>query len=458
MKKKISIIDKIIKHMVKSIDLSIIPYDDRSQQHLSNSNLPDWLPKHEFLMLIIAPAGSGKTTLLLNILLRIYKQYWHQIFLFSPTIHNDGKWEHLKKERKVLLPMMKGGLHESFLLDSKATKGGGGEHDKEEGLPDWLKKKEQSKSSNKKEQWTYMNPFEQQQKPLSKKAIFSKRHGPPVIHRKQHPPPVDNQKQMMNEEMNLELLKQKYLESEERRQTLQDQLQKPMTPLEMFLWQDLKKQLFKRPHEETMETSSKGSPSSSTSQLQKTSEKKKKKEQQVHENEMFEEYDEETLKTLMKKKDDIVKDTKTKQKDPHSLKWMNEVERSIFVFDDMVGSGLFSNKRDNAFKRLTVRRRHLFSSVIGVTQAYREIPKTTRTNANALIMFHIDNEEELSTIYEEFPMGLKWKQWMAMVDWATEEPYSFIMFNTQQSDPNLRIIKGFDQPLPLDWIKQTFVY
>jgi sulfatase maturation enzyme AslB (radical SAM superfamily) len=79
------------------------------------------------------------------------------------------------------------------------------------------------------------------------------------------------------------------------------------------------------------------------------------------------------------------------------------------------------------------------------------------TNANAIILFHIDNEEELNTIYEEFPMGLKWHQWMAVVEWATSEPYSFIMFNTQQSDPNQRIVKQFIQPLPLDWIKQTFI-
>jgi len=82
--------------------LSVVPFDDRSQHHPTDCQLPDWLPKHEFLMLIIAPAGSGKTTLILNILMRIYPSYWQRMYIFSPTIHNDSKWQHLK-ECKTLL-------------------------------------------------------------------------------------------------------------------------------------------------------------------------------------------------------------------------------------------------------------------------------------------------------------------------------------------------------------------
>lgn len=50
------------------------------------------LPDHEFTMGLIAPKGSGKTTLLCN-LLRFYKKYFHSIYIFSPTVKNDDKWE-----------------------------------------------------------------------------------------------------------------------------------------------------------------------------------------------------------------------------------------------------------------------------------------------------------------------------------------------------------------------------
>jgi len=169
---------------------------------------------------------------------------------------------------------------------------------------------------------------------------------------------------------------------------------------------------------------------------------------------MFEEYTDTTLDGLIKEQDNTIKHHREGGKNNN---WIHKIERTLYVFDDMVGSGLFTNKRNNAFKRLTVRRRHLFSSVIGVTQAYKEIPKTTRTNANTLILFHIDNEEELNAIYQEFPMGLKMKEWQKLVEWATTtSPFSFIMFNTQQSNPDMRITLNFTHPLPLQWIKQHF--
>jgi hypothetical protein len=126
------------------------------------------------------------------------------------------------------------------------------------------------------------------------------------------------------------------------------------------------------------------------------------------------------------------------------------VDRSLWVFDDMVGSGLFTNKRNNAFKRLSVRRRHYYSSVIGVTQAYKEIPRTARTNTNSLILFRIDSDEELKMIYQEYPMGLKIKDWLKIVDYCTREPYSFVLFNMQASDLNCRIIRNFDEPLSIE--------
>lgn len=50
------------------------------------------LPRHEFTMGLIAPKGQGKTTLICN-LLRFYKQHFHAIYVFSPTVRNDDKWD-----------------------------------------------------------------------------------------------------------------------------------------------------------------------------------------------------------------------------------------------------------------------------------------------------------------------------------------------------------------------------
>ncbi len=56
------------------------------------------LPKHEFTMGLIAPKGAGKTTLIAN-LLYFYKGYFHNIYVFSPTVLSDEKWDWLKKQK-----------------------------------------------------------------------------------------------------------------------------------------------------------------------------------------------------------------------------------------------------------------------------------------------------------------------------------------------------------------------
>ena len=110
--------------------LSIVGFDDRSQRHPEGIILPDYMPKHEFFMLIVAPAGCGKTTLILNLLLRIYKNYFHDIVVFSPTIHNDQKWKYLTEETKVLRPNPHRKLWEGKVKLKKIT--ASEEHDKGE--------------------------------------------------------------------------------------------------------------------------------------------------------------------------------------------------------------------------------------------------------------------------------------------------------------------------------------
>jgi hypothetical protein len=60
------------------------------------------MPQHEFSMLIVAPKGSGKTNLICNLLLKHYKGYFHQVWVVSPTVDNDPKWEVVKETKHVL--------------------------------------------------------------------------------------------------------------------------------------------------------------------------------------------------------------------------------------------------------------------------------------------------------------------------------------------------------------------
>jgi hypothetical protein len=90
-----------------------------------------------------------------------------------------------------------------------------------------------------------------------------------------------------------------------------------------------------------------------------------------------------------------------------------------------------------------IKHRHSSASVIIVTQAYKAIPKTIRTNCNALVLFEIPNLSELKVIYEENPEGMHEDEWMRVYKYATDEPYSFLYINNK-FPKGQRVYKKFD--------------
>jgi hypothetical protein len=118
--------------------------------------------------------------------------------------------------------------------------------------------------------------------------------------------------------------------------------------------------------------------------------------------------------------------------------------RMLWIFDDMVVSGLFSNARQNTFKKLNTNHRHLSSSILEVSQAYKEIPKTVRCNFTCLILFEIYNDKELECIYEEYPMGLSKNSWYEAFKYCTSDPFSFMYYNIMRPK-DYRVMKNFDE-------------
>lgn len=150
--------------------------------------------------------------------------------------------------------------------------------------------------------------------------------------------------------------------------------------------------------------------------------------------------------------DDSLLDLMTKQKATIDLlkkhdhpKYM--ADRILIIFDDQVGSSLFRGIKGTYFTGLNTRHRHYSSSFIMVSQGYKEIPKTIRTGWTCLIVFEIGNEKEIEVIYEEFPMGLKWKDWLACYEHCVSIPYGFLFLNFQPKDKSKRIMCMFDKYL-----------
>lgn len=160
----------------------------------------------------------------------------------------------------------------------------------------------------------------------------------------------------------------------------------------------------------------------------------------IPEEHYFHDYNEEALKSVMEEQMTLIKLLK-KYDEPKYL-----ANRILIVFDDLVGSSLFGGQRQNYFKGLNTRHRHYSASFIMVSQGYKEIPKTIRTNWTCLIVFEIGNEKEVEVIYEEWPMGLNRNDWMELYQHATKDDHSFLYINFQKPK-RLRLMKNFDEYL-----------
>ena len=148
-------------------------------------------------------------------------------------------------------------------------------------------------------------------------------------------------------------------------------------------------------------------------------------------------YNEETLKGFVDEQDQMIKFLKANEK-PKYL-----ADRILFVLDDLVGSELFNGRQDNYFKVFNTIHRHLGCSAFMLSQAFKEIPKTIRTQWTCLLTFAIGSDKEIESIYEEFSMGLKKLQWYAVYDFCTKDPHSF-MFVDFQKPIGQQIMKNFD--------------
>lgn len=160
----------------------------------------------------------------------------------------------------------------------------------------------------------------------------------------------------------------------------------------------------------------------------------------IPEENFYHTYTEGTLDTILARQKQII-DVLKKHGQPKYL-----ADRILLIFDDLVGSALFSAARDNLFKGFNTRHRHYSASVIMVSQGYKEIPKTVRSNWSALIIFEIANDKEVVAIYEENTMGYKMPVWLEMYNHAIAEPYSFLYLNATKPK-HLRCMKRFDKYL-----------
>lgn len=123
------------------------------------------------------------------------------------------------------------------------------------------------------------------------------------------------------------------------------------------------------------------------------------------------------------------------------------IDRQLLIMDDQ--AGMFKQGIHSPLTNFVIKHRHTSTSVIIVTQAYKAIPKTIRSNCNAIVIFDIPNKSEMAAIYEENPNGLSMNDWNSLYQHATAEPFSFLYINTKFPKGE-RMFKNFDTLLTIN--------
>ena len=112
-------------------------------------------------------------------------------------------------------------------------------------------------------------------------------------------------------------------------------------------------------------------------------------------------------------------------------------KKVLVVFDNMV-AGIVTNKEFQAIiKKLFVRCRKLYISLVFITQSYFSVPKYVRLNSTHYLIMKINNKRELQNIAINHSADIDYQDFKKIYRECTKEPYNFLIIDTTlpESDP-----------------------
>lgn len=166
----------------------------------------------------------------------------------------------------------------------------------------------------------------------------------------------------------------------------------------------------------------------------------KKHDPKIPKENFFDNYDEKIFRSIMDKNRELVD-----LLDKHGYN-KADANRILVIIDDPVGMNVYSNSRNNFYKGFNTRHRHYSASILCVSQGFKEMPSTVRTNLTSALVYEIGNMAELEKIYVELQMGLTWDEWYEAYKEATKEPFNFL-FLDNYGPKHMRIRRNFDKAL-----------
>jgi energy-coupling factor transporter ATP-binding protein EcfA2 len=130
--------------------------------------------------------------------------------------------------------------------------------------------------------------------------------------------------------------------------------------------------------------------------------------------------------------EEIIEEILNGQRDEIESEGRDDAPRILFVFSDLAGSKLFSQKK-GVMKRLAYNHRHYHVSLIIDSQGLREISPSFRSNLDGAMLFEGSNKKELAKFVDEYMGKYSPTEAEQILDYVFKDSkYNFLYANFQK--------------------------
>jgi len=139
--------------------------------------------------------------------------------------------------------------------------------------------------------------------------------------------------------------------------------------------------------------------------------------------------------------DDVNKiiDAMSSKIEEKGMEFVQKNFKVAMIFDDILSRPKFLKSK--AIRKLVTAARHFCISTFFLTQYYKKIPPVIRTNCNATMFFPSSMQEIEKLSEEHCQPGQTKKQFIRIVERATDEKHSFLTIN-YKAEPGKRLRKN----------------
>ena len=119
---------------------------------------------------------------------------------------------------------------------------------------------------------------------------------------------------------------------------------------------------------------------------------------------------------------------------------------TLIILDDILGSNVISKKTNNKLNKIIANHRHSHLNIFILSQYYRAIPKSIRSNVKQFFLWKIQDVSQMKIFYDEIANNFfnSFDEFKDVFINITNEPHNFLCIDQDPKRDNLKIRSGFN--------------